>query len=329
MTLYPFTFRPRLKHRPWGGRRLGELYGKPLGREQQVGESWEISDRPDDESVVANGECRGKTLRWLMETHGKALLGWKPTKSERFPWLCKILDARQDLSLQVHPPARLAAKLKGEPKTEMWYVADADPGASLYVGLRRGITRAQFEKRSRDGTVANCFHQHAVKRGDVMFLPSGRVHAIGGGQVIFEIQQNSDTTYRVFDWNRTGKDGKPRELHLEQSFASIDFKDFEPELVGYGTRRVGEAAVRKLVRHKLFHIDHWTLPAGATAVGGVGLKVLAVVEGEVTVVSDGVKLRLKAGRYCLIPASVKGFELRTRDGGQWLQASLPSRSKSV
>lgn len=162
-----------------------------------------------------------------------------------------------------------------------------------------------------------------------MFLPSGRVHAIGGGQVIFEIQQNSDTTYRVFDWNRTGKDGKPRELHLEQSFASIDFKDFEPELVGYGPRRVGEALVRKLVRHKLFHIDHWTLPSGAVAAYGAGLRVVAVVEGEVTLVADGAKLRLEAGRYCLIPASVKGFELRTRDGGQWLQTSLPSHSKSA
>jgi mannose-6-phosphate isomerase len=328
MKLYPFTFRPRLKHRPWGGRRLGELYGKPLGSEEQVGESWEITDRPGDESVIANGACKGKSLRWLMEEHGRALLGWKPTKKERFPWLCKILDARQDLSLQVHPPARLAAKLGGEPKTEMWYVADADPGASLYVGLKRGVTRAQFEKRSRDGTVAKCFFQHSVKRGDVMFLPSGRVHAIGGGQVIFEIQQNSDTTYRVFDWNRTDKDGKPRELHLEQSFASIDFKDFEPELVGYATRRVGEATVRKLVRHRLFHVDLWTLPAVSKAAFGEGLRVLAVVEGELTVVSEGLKVQVEAGRYCLIPASLSGFELRTRGGCQWLQASLPPRPKS-
>jgi len=233
MTLYPLTFHPLFKTRPWGGRRIESLYGKPLPPGVQIGESWEISDRPGDESIVANGPLAGTSLRQLMEQHGNAILGGaKAAAGSRFPLLCKILDARERLSLQVHPPGHLAAALGGEPKTEMWYIADAAPGAELFVGLRPGVTREVFETKIATGEVADCFHRIPVKRGDTMFLPSGRVHAIGAGLVIFEIQQNSDTTYRVFDWNRPGLDGKLRELHVPQSLASIDFSDVEPALAG-------------------------------------------------------------------------------------------------
>src|SRR6266404_6184934 len=229
--LYPLTFQPLLKQRVWGGRKLEQLYQKPLPPGVPIGESWEISDRPDDASVITNGPLAGKDLHWLVEHHREELLGSTKLQHGRFPLLVKILDAEQKLSLQVHPPADKAARLGGEPKTEMWYIADAAPGAELYVGLKRGVTRDQFAEKVRSGTVADCFHRIGVKSGDAMFLPSGRVHAIGAGLVIFEIQQNSDTTYRVFDWNRVGLDGKPRELHIPQSLASIDFNDFEPELV--------------------------------------------------------------------------------------------------
>ena len=230
--LYPLIFQPIFKERVWGGRELERLYGKKLPPGAVIGESWEISDRPGDASVIANGPLAGKDLRWLMEHHAPEILGGaKPAADGRFPLLCKILDARDKLSLQVHPPANKAAELGGEPKTEMWYIADAAPDARFYVGLKRGVTRAEFEKKISDGSVADCFHRVPVRAGDTMFLPSGRVHAIGDGLVIFEIQQNSDTTYRVFDWNRVGLDGKPRELHVAQSLASIDFNDFEPKLV--------------------------------------------------------------------------------------------------
>ena len=138
-----------------------------------------------------------------------------PAADGRFPLLCKILDAREKLSLQVHPPARV--RHLGDPKTEMWYIADAAAGAELFVGLQRGITRAAFERAIHAGRVAECFHRIPVQAGDTMFLPSGRVHAIGAGLVIFEIQQNSDTTFRVYDWDRVGLDGKPRELHVAES----------------------------------------------------------------------------------------------------------------
>ena len=183
------------------------LYQKELPANVPIGESWEITDRPDGVSVVANGPLAGKDVRWLMEHHARQLLGPARAQAERFPLLIKILDAKEKLSLQVHPPAAIATRLGGEPKTEMWYIAHAEPGAELYVGLRRGVTRAEFERKIKDGTVSDCFHRLPVKSGDAMFLPSGRVHGIGAGIVILEIQQNSDTTYRVFDWNRLGLDG--------------------------------------------------------------------------------------------------------------------------
>jgi mannose-6-phosphate isomerase len=142
----------------------------------------------------------------------------------------KILDARQDLSIQVHPPANLAKALGGEPKTEMWFISDCDKGATLYVGLKNGVTREAFEQAIHNGTVADCVHAIHPSPGDSILIPSGRLHAIGGGFLIHEIQQNSDTTYRVFDWNRLGIDGKPRALHIEKSLASIDFHDYEPTM---------------------------------------------------------------------------------------------------
>ena len=229
--LYPLTFKPIFKERIWGARNLERLYGKQLPATVPIGESWEISDRPGDVSVISNGPLAGKDLHWLVENLRTDLLGDAKLEAGRFPLLIKLLDAQEKLSLQVHPPASKATELRGDPKTEMWFIADALPGSELYVGLKRGVTRADFERRVGDGSVAECFHRVPVGVGDSMFLPSGRVHAIGAGLVIFEIQQNSDTTYRVFDWNRVGLDGKPRELHVPQSLASIDFNDFEPALV--------------------------------------------------------------------------------------------------
>jgi mannose-6-phosphate isomerase len=207
MTLYPFVFTPIFKERVWGGRNLERLYQKKLPPGVPIGESWEISDRPGDESVIANGPLAGKDLRWLMEHHTGELLGAGKEKLDRFPLLAKILDAQDKLSLQVHPPAGIAPQLGGEPKTEMWYFAETTPEADVFAGLKRGATRAEFERKIEDGTVAECFHRLPVQKGDCMFLHSGRVHALGAGSVVFEIQQNSDTTYRVYDWHRVGLDG--------------------------------------------------------------------------------------------------------------------------
>lgn len=315
--LYPLTFRPIFKERVWGARNLERLYCKKLPATVPIGESWEISDRPGDVSVIANGPLAGKDLHWLVENHRADLLGDAKLEAGRFPLLIKLLDAQEKLSLQVHPPAAKAAELKGDPKTEMWFIADAIPNAELYVGLKRGVTRADFERRIGDGSVAECFHRVPVKPGESMFLPSGRVHAIGAGLVIFEIQQNSDTTYRVFDWNRVGLDGKPRDLHIPQSLASIDFNDFEPALTN-GAETVGpNFRSRQLVKHPLFVVDQFRVTAaGAVKLAGGRMQIIGVVGGEVRVG----EVIVRAGEFCLLPACLPASELSATAGTQFLRA---------
>jgi mannose-6-phosphate isomerase len=311
-TLYPLTFQPIFKERVWGGRDIERLYGKTLPPNVPIGESWEISDRPGDVSFIANGALAGKSLRWLMENHAAELLGPDRAHAKQFPLLVKILDAQDKLSLQVHPPASKAKELGGEPKTEMWFIAEGAPAADLFVGLKRGVTRAEFERKIRDGSVAECFHHLPVKSGDVMFLPSGRVHAIGAGNVIFEIQQNSDTTYRVFDWNRVGLDGKPRELHVEQSLESIDFNDFEPSLVKSDYSRNETLAVRYLVDDPRFRANAWQIRRGQRFHVSSRLpQIFGIVRGKLTITGNKIEVPLKAGDFCLVPASVERVTVQT------------------
>jgi mannose-6-phosphate isomerase len=227
---HPLTFTPLCMERVWGGHRItGELErGAPTPA--LIGESWELVDRDDAQSVVAQGPHAGRTLHELWSGHRTEIFGPHAPATPRFPLLAKILDARETLSVQVHPPARVAAELGGEPKTEMWYLLDATPDAAVYAGFRAGVGRAEFERALADGSVESMLHRIPVHKGDAIFIPSGRCHAIGAGCLIVEIQQNSDTTYRVFDWNRVGLDGKPRPLHVRESLASIDFNDHEPTL---------------------------------------------------------------------------------------------------
>jgi mannose-6-phosphate isomerase len=301
--LYPLTFQPIFKERVWGGRNLERLYQKPLPLDQRIGESWEITDRPEGVSLIANGPLAGKSLRWLMEHHRKDVLGAQAAAAGPFPLLVKILDAQETLSVQVHPPAAVAAQLGGEPKTEMWYITDATPQAGLFVGLKPGETRAEFEQRIKDGTVAEALHHHPVKAGDAMFLPSGRLHAIGGGNVLFEIQQNSDTTYRVFDWNRVGLDGQPRELHVAQSLASIDFNDFAPPLITSKYSRNETFKVRYLVDDPLFRVDACQVKRGQRFhLRSESVQVLGLLRGRLSIVHGESALTLKAGEFCLLPA---------------------------
>lgn len=318
--LYPFTFKPIFKERVWGGRKIEEVYHKNLPPKVPIGESWEISDRPGDASVIANGPLAGKDLRWLMQNHARELLGAESVATDRFPLLVKILDCREKLSLQVHPPPDKAAELGGEPKTEMWVVADATPDAELFVGLKRGVTRAEFERKIRDGTVADCIHQVAVKKGDAMFIPSGRVHALGGGNLIFEIQQNSDTTYRVFDWNRVGLDGKPRELHIEQSLVSINFQDFEPRLIKSEYSRNDTLKVRYLVDDPLFRVDACQARRGARFhLRSDGLQILGILRGRLDVEYKETSVKSNAGQFVLLPASLERVSVTAETQAEFLQ----------
>lgn len=227
----PITFAPIYMERVWGGRELETRLGRKLPPGAPFGESWEIVDREDEQSVVAGGPLRGQTLHALWSGRRAEIFGARHAEAgPRFPLLCKVLDARDRLSVQVHPPASVAPRLGGEPKTEMWYFLACDPGSRIYAGLRAGTTRERFEELLRAGRVEECLHVLPTEEGESIFIPSGRLHAIGEGNLIIEIQQNSDTTYRVYDWNRAGLDGKPRALHIEESLLSADFADHEPPL---------------------------------------------------------------------------------------------------
>lgn len=311
--LYPLVFKPVFQERIWGGRNLERLYHKPLPPKVPIGESWEICDRADVQSEIVNGPLAGRNLHWLMQHHRSELMGKAADLHGRFPLLVKILDAEEKLSLQVHPPAGKAHALGGEPKTEMWYITKANHGAELYVGLRNGVTRQEFESKIADGSVAKCFHRISVCAGDAMFLPSGRVHAIGAGLVIFEIQQNSDTTYRVFDWNRVDAQGKPRQLHVKESLECIDFEDFEPEPIRADLPEAEQPNlhIQTLVEDPLFEVEVLSIvPPGRINYSVSVPHVVAAVEGRVNIHHSKFPVTLSAGQFCLIPASLEDLELQ-------------------
>lgn len=322
--LYPLVFQPILKPHLWGGRNLDRLYGKTLPPDVPVGESWEISDRPEGASVIGNGPLAGKDLRWLMENAPTDLLGRARPSNGRFPLLVKILDVVQSPSVQVHPPAEVAARQGGEPKSEVWYVAEAAPGAELFVGLRPQVKRGQFERKIGDGSVLDCLHRVKVTAGDAMFIPSGRVHTIGPGNVIFEIQQNSNTTYRVYDWNRLGPDGQPRSLHVDAAMASIDFEDFEPGLLPPLPAGAASPGFRTLVENPLFSAAEFRVGGGfLESVGDIDRPlILGVVRGRLRIAhpASSIIVTLAPGQFALLPASLRGVTLNAEGPATYLVA---------
>lgn len=285
-------FEPHFHERVWGGRRLESIYGKALP-EGVFGESWEVVDRPGEESVVANGPHAGRTLGDLWRSSDRErLFGRRAAGAgDRFPLLVKLLDCVETLSVQVHPPADVAAAFGGEPKTEMWVVVQAEPDAHLFVGLRRGVTREAFTAALEAGEdVSGMLHRIDVSAGDVMFLPSGRVHAIGGGSLIVEIQQSSDTTYRVFDFGRPGLDGRLRELHIEESMRSIDWDDVEPGLV--------EPQGETLVACDHFVVDRWTVEEPRRATDEGECAIVVPLDRPARIGAEP----LAPGEFALVPA---------------------------
>ena len=296
----PLVFRPLYQDRVWGGRAIESAFQRTLPP-GDIGESWEIVDRQVEQSVVARGPFEGRTLRALLRDDAAAIMGpgWNPARP--FPILVKWLDCRERLSLQVHPPAGVAAALQGEPKTEHWYIAGAEPHAALMAGLRRGVTRADFERGIETETLEPLVHRVPVRAGDALFVPSGRVHAIDAGNLILEIQQNSDTTYRVYDWGRVDRQGRARPLHVVESLKCIDFDDAEPALT---RRQPGDDAT--LADCAEFRIRLYERAAGGTLLDRDGTpeaRILSVVTGEVTVTDGRGTDTYLAGDNALLPAA--------------------------
>jgi mannose-6-phosphate isomerase len=290
--------KPLYQDRVWGGRALESALDRTLPPDRPIGESWEIVDRPEAQSVVSGGEFDGQTLREVIAKNAAAIMGPNWPAERAFPILVKWLDCKERLSLQVHPPAAVAPELKGEPKTENWYIAACTPGSHLIVGLKRGVTRPQFEQALADLTLDDCVHRFPVTAGDSILVHSGQIHAIDGGNLILEIQQNSDTTYRVYDWGRVGLDGKPRAMHVEQSLKSIKWDDFEPEPVR-GTRSpaiIADASEFRIRRVPLAERAELVFAAGEEP------RILSVVEGRLVTPEGEVLTR---GDNVILPHAVK------------------------
>lgn len=300
MKIYPMKFRPIFKERIWGGTAISDVFGKKTPSGVNIGESWELADLPEDKSVVANGPLAGQTITAVIEKYAEAVTG-KLDYTPPLPLLIKILDARSALSVQVHPDAQTCKRTgEGDPKTECWYIIDTKPGACIYKGLKPGTTEEQFAKAIEEGTCADLIEKIEVKIGDCHFLPSGTTHAIGAGLLIAEIQQPSDTTYRVFDWNRTDDDGNPRQLHVKQALESIHFDPSDDDLT---VRSVG-----RLVDTEFFIVDKGhMLKGGEVLLSPEMMKVIVVLSGSGKIENDDAEnLEFKKGDTVLIPAAYEG-----------------------
>ncbi len=319
--LHPLLFSPLYRQYLWGGRRFERLFDRGLPREGVVAESWELVDRGDEQSIVTAGPLAGTPLGELVRGRGRELLG-DLLPPGPFPLLFKFLDACLDLSVQVHPDDPRAARLvpPDRGKTEAWYVIDAEPGSRIYAGLVPGTTRERLREVIGEGRAAELLAGFEAKPGDCVFIPAGTVHAIGAGIVIAEIQQSSDVTYRLFDWNRVGPDGRPRPLHVEAGLEAVT--QFEP--VGpVVPATTADPAVKRLVDCPFFRLDE-VRPQGDWRTGGDGrFRFLAVIRGRVRLEDRWSLPPLTAGRCVLLPAAIGPQRIEGDQGTTLLEISIP------
>ncbi|MBI3836584.1 MAG: class I mannose-6-phosphate isomerase [Planctomycetia bacterium] len=318
---YPLRFHPILRRYLWGGRRL-ETLGKPLGPFNDYAESWEIADHGTDQSVVAEGPLAGRTLGELVRQHGHELLG-RHAGVKQFPLLFKFLDAHERLSIQVHPDDARARRLDPPDlgKTEAWVILAADPGSYLYAGLRRGLDRATLAREVARRTCDLCLERIEPRAGDCFFLPAGVVHALGPGLLVAEIQQASDTTYRLYDWSRPGPDGQPRKLHVAEALEAIDYQHGPVAVQQPHSTARGD--VERLVACDKFVLDRWKLSGAASAGGNHRCHVLAVVEGALEIEGDPGKRPLERGGVVLLPAELGPVNIEAQHTAVFLDAYLP------
>jgi mannose-6-phosphate isomerase len=308
-SLGPLRFEPILRRLIWGGRRLGTLLHKPIGEGDDYAESWEIADYRDAVSVVCEGELAGTSLRALVQNRGRELLGPALDRGGPFPLLVKFIDARETLSVQVHPNNEQGQRLAGDSgKTETWVIVAAEPGSLIYAGLSEGVTRERFAAAIATGKVEPLLHHFPARPGDCIMVDAGTVHAIGAGVLLAEIQQMSDATFRVHDWGRVGPDGRPRQLHLEQAMESIDFArgpvgplvpESEPTADGILRERLSSCPY--------FALERWKLRAPLTLGSADRFTIVMCLEGAAMVQHAGRELgagaRLAFGQTLLLPAA--------------------------
>ncbi len=331
----PLCFRPFLRPMVWGGRRLAEQLGKTLPSGEAFGESWEVSDHALHQSIVAAGPLAGASLHYLMQRHREELVGPTAPAHAAFPWLVKFLDAHDWLSVQVHPDEGAVRRLwPGEgPKTEAWFILDTLPGSRVYAGLLPGVAEAALRNALARGTVAECLHSFEPRPGDCVFLPAGTVHAVGGGVLMAEIQQTSDATFRLFDWNRRDAQGKTRTLHVEESLASIhwDRGPVHPVRPAAFTppgreRGPGQAWPRErleLVRCRYFHLDYLSESEPFFCGEGEALQVVIVLAGRGRLETGHGTEELRPGQAWVFPAQAPAARVRPEGGLACLVSTLP------
>ena len=312
--LYPLRFEPIFKPAIWGGTRLKPFFGLPAD-DEAIGEAWILSDQGDNASVVRNGELKGRTLRELLSTHRQELMGASPLPGGRFPLLLKFIDAADRLSVQVHPTDELSTKFPapdGKPhpglgKTEAWVILDASPSSRIYAGVKPGSTPESLKRDLASGAMSNWLHEFTPKAGDCLFLEAGTVHAIGAGIFLFEVQQTSDITYRLHDWNRVdAKSGKPRDLHIEPSLACIDYARGPVAPVAPRLEMEEGGRCEKLIACRYFDLNRWTM-ASPFALGAKGrCHLVTCTSGSGKLISNGVEYPLQPGTVYLLPAELGG-----------------------
>ena len=312
MKFYPFLFEPNLHPVIWGGRQLRPFKGLEPS-DEPIGESWEVSAVPSSISIVSNGQWKGKDLVSLIEEYPNEILGKAVNEKYQgqLPLLVKFIDARRDLSIQVHPDDEMALREHGKMgKSEMWYIIKADEGAHLYAGFKQTITPYEYQKRVEDGSITEVLADHQVKAGDVFYLPAGRVHAICGGILLAEVQQSSDVTYRIYDYNRPGLDGKPRELHTELAAKALDYTVY-PE---YKTEHGEDCDVaHKILNTPSFSIKviEATSPFHRNMMKYDSFIIMMNMKGDcqLRIRSTQDMITLREGHSCLIPAAIADYDI--------------------
>jgi len=315
MRQYPLKFEPIFKQRIWGGQKLRDIFNKDIPPFERIGESWELADLPDDKSVIANGELAGQTLNSAIKKYPKEITGDEEFCGP-FPLLIKFLDAQDILSVQVHPDEQTCRRLgKGTPKTECWYIISAAPGAVIYKGLKKGVTKEKFAEAVKKGTVAELLAKVPVEAGQCHFLSGGTAHSIGAGLLIAEIQTPSDTTYRVFDFNRVDQSGKSRPLHIQQALESIHFDASGDNL--------SVTTIGQLVDCEYFKVDKGHRAKDCETLLSPGrMKTLIILTGGGTVFApDEAKVEFRAGDCLLIPVEYEGA-MRFADDTQYLTVTI-------
>ena len=319
LDLYPMLFEPNLHSTVWGGERIVRWKKLPeSGSVRSVGESWEVSCVEGSPSVVKNGAMAGRLLPDVIAASPEEILGHSVAVNfnRQMPLLIKYIDARQDLSIQVHPNDAMAQREHGKMgKTEMWYIIDAEPGASIYSGFRKELTPDEYRRMVADGTITDALARHEVKAGDVFFIPAGRVHAICGGVLLAEIQQSSDVTYRIFDYNRPGLDGRPRELHTELAARALDFNVETNYRTEYNVVPNKSCSV---VENEYFSVTLTKAdrPLLMERRGLDSFIVTMCIKGNCRIVirSTREEIMLREGFSCMIPAAVADYEIIPAEG---------------